>query len=305
MSLMSDALYGKRGLNPPQAAQMNALQYRFYYELLEQMACSLYRWENLPSELDERFMELALFNRGLCLFFEDDSFDRYFATWATPSGTINMYQNPTRFMAYGADGFNRLLDAEDCVPIWNNYLRRPDINAMRIFARRLADIDRTLDVNLAAQKMPVLVTCPESLRLTVKNLLKQWNGNEPVVVGDPEVISRLEIAYLSPNVPYIGDKLLDAHREVWSQVMTYFGISNNNVDKAERVQAAEVDANNGQIVANRLTRLKIRRMACKQINRKYGLEVWVDFDNDVSSLNEDYLLLVDPEGENAEEVLEV
>ena len=28
-----------------QSAEMNNLQYRMYYEMLEQMSCSVYRWE--------------------------------------------------------------------------------------------------------------------------------------------------------------------------------------------------------------------------------------------------------------------
>lgn len=41
---------GKR--NTWQSAEMNNLQYRMYYEMLEQMACAIYRWEGLPTEID-------------------------------------------------------------------------------------------------------------------------------------------------------------------------------------------------------------------------------------------------------------
>ena len=61
------------------------------------------------------------------------------------------------------------------------------------------------------------------------------------------------------------------------------------------MQSAEVEANNGQIEANRLIRLNCRREACKQINRKYGLEVWCDMNKDISTDNMNTLLMVDPE----------
>ena len=146
----------KKRKNIWQSAEMNNLQYRMYYEMLEQMACAIYRWEGLPPEIDQRFLELTLFNRGMSVFFWDDEYDAYFATMGAPSGQINMYQNPLSYIAYGTNGFHRRLKSTECVPIWNNYLRRPDINAMRIYARRLADIDRTIDVNLMAQKMPMI-----------------------------------------------------------------------------------------------------------------------------------------------------
>ena len=60
------------------------------------------------------------------------------------------------------------------------------------------------------------------------------------------------------------------------------------------MQSAEVEANNGQIEANRLIRLNCRREACKQINRKYGLQMWCDMNKDVSSDNMNLLLMADP-----------
>ena len=83
--------------------------------------------------------------------------------------------------------------------------------------------------------------------------------------------------------------------------MTYLGIQNTNISKAERVQSAEVSANDGQIEASRLVRLNCRRMACEEINRKYGLSVWCDMNADISSQNMNYLLMVDPEQQNEEE----
>lgn len=276
----------KRSKKAWQSAEMNNLQYRMYYEMLEQMACSVYRWEGLPPEIDQRFLELTLFNRGLSVFFYDEKdYDSYFATMGAPSGTINMYQNPTQYIAYGSNGFHRRMTASECVPIWNNYLRRPDTNAMRIYARRLADIDRTIDVNLAEQKMPMFITCPESQRLTVQNLMKQYMGNEPIIIGADGMFDPSQMQYLHSGAPFIVDKLLEAKFTIWSEIMTYMGIDNQNIQKAERVQTAEVQANMGQIEANRLIRLNCRRMACKEINRKYGLEVWCDFNKDISTDN--------------------
>lgn len=276
----------KRNKKAWQSAEMNNLQYRMYYEMLEQMACSVYRWEGLPPEIDQRFLELTLFNRGLSVFFYDEAeYGAYFATMGAPSGTINMYQNPTSYIAYGSNGFHRYIKASDCAPIWNNYLRRPDINAMRIYARRLADIDRTIDVNLAEQKMPMFITCPESQRLTVENLMKQYMGNEPIVIGADGMFDPSQMQYLHSGAPFIVDKLLEAKFTIWAEIMTYLGIDNQNIQKAERVQTAEVQANSGQIEANRLIRLNCRRMACKEINRKYGLQVWCDFNKDISTEN--------------------
>lgn len=284
-----------------QSAAMNDLQYQFYYEWLEQMACSIYRWEGLPAEIDQRFLEMTLFNRGLSVFFLDEEYNAFFACEGAPSGQINMYQNPLRYIAYGANGFRRNLASTECVAIWNNYLRRPDMVAMQIYARRLADIDRTIDVNLAAQKTPIFAIVPESQRMTVQQLMQQWVGNEPIIIGADGIFDPSDISYLTSNAPFITPDLLKAKQTIWAEIMTYLGINNTSISKAERVQAAEVASNDGQIEASRLVRLNCRRMACQEINRKYGLEVWCDMNTDVSSENMNFLLMADPSGMNESE----
>lgn len=293
MGIMRDWIDGKhvkKNKKRWQSAEMNELQFQFYYNWLEQISCSIWQWENLPPEIDQRFLELALYNCGLSLFFYDDEYGHFFSTWATPSGKINMYMNPIRYIAYGADGFRRDLSIDQCVPIWNNYLRMPDVNAMTLYARRLADIDRTLDVNLAGQKMPVLLCTSEAQRLTVQNLVKQWFGNEPVIVGTTELLQNSDISYVRADVPYIADKLIKDKMSIWSEIMTYIGIDNINIQKDSRVQSAEVNSNAGQIEASRLIKANCRRQACEQINRMYELDVWCDFNHDISSINFNTLL---------------
>lgn len=67
---------------------------------------------------------------------------------------------------------------------------------MRIYARRLADIDRTVDVNLMSQKMPIFAVVPESQRLTIQNLMKQYVGNEPIIVGADGMFDRRRLPTL-------------------------------------------------------------------------------------------------------------
>lgn len=151
---------GKR--NTWQSAEMNNLQYRMYYEMLEQMACAIYRWEGLPTEIDQRFLELTLFNRGMSVFSGMTSTMLISLRWAHRLGRLTCTRIRLRISHTALTAFIVRLKSTECVPIWNNYLRRPDINAMRIYARRLADIDRTVDVNLMSQKMPIFAVVPES-----------------------------------------------------------------------------------------------------------------------------------------------
>lgn len=70
---------------------------RMYQRLIEMLAISRFKWINLPKGIDERFIEMTLFERGLVIFFPDKKKHRWMATQATYNGKINNYYNPTKF----------------------------------------------------------------------------------------------------------------------------------------------------------------------------------------------------------------
>lgn len=269
-----------------QSAELNDQQQLFYEVWITELSCSRFTWQNLPDEVSPRFMELMLYYDGLAVFFREGVFyDKYFCTQATALGRLNVYYDPKGFTAYGPGGFHKRMSAKNCVPIWNNYTRTPTWLMTQIYARRLANIDRTFDVNLNMQKMPAFVRCEESQKLTVQNLIDQWQGNAPIIFGDNLSLQGVELGYITPNIDYKGDQLLAAKTRVWAEMMSWLGINNAPQEKKERVQTAEVEANDEQIEASRLSALDCRREACKAINRKYGLDVWCDANTDFSSAN--------------------
>ena len=52
---------------------------------------------------------------------------------------------------------------------------------MELFALRLYEAERTCDVNIKAQKTPIILKGDESLKLTLKNLFNNYDGNQPVI----------------------------------------------------------------------------------------------------------------------------
>ena len=68
--------------------------------------------------------------------------------------------------------------------------------------------------------------------------------------------------------------------------MTFLGINNANQDKKERLVVAEVSANDSEIMMARKIALDSRQLACEQINKKYGLNVSVEWNVDVDKMAE-------------------
>ena len=131
-----------------------------------------------------------------------------------------------------------------------------------MFARRLYNIDRIIDINANAQKTPVLVLGNEKQRLTLLNLYKEYDG---IIFGDKNLdINALKA--LSTNAPYVCDKLYQLKTQIWNEALTYLGISNINIQKKERLITDEVTRNQGGTIASRYSRLETRRQAVEKIN---------------------------------------
>ena len=282
----------KRDLQFCESAYMNNRTYLQYYNRLTELAISMFEWQNLPETIDQRFLEMCLFCDGMCVFFQDEVLG-YLSLQCMIGGKLNVYRIPMERRAYATNGYQRELDGTNSVIIFNNYLRTNSMLDVEMFSKRLYNLDRAIDVNANAQKTPVLIQCDENQRLTMKNLYKQYEGNEPFIFGSKGLDAN-GLKVLQTGAPYVADKLYELKTQIWNEALTYLGISNINVVKKERMITDEVTRNQGGTVASRYSRLESRRQACKQINEMFGLDIWVNYREDFQDIEEQ-------ENENEEE----
>ena len=141
---------------------------------------------------------------------------------------------------------------------------------MELFALRLYEAERTADVNIKAQKTPVLLLMDEKQRLTMENLYSQYEGNRPVIFGDKNSLGENVIKAINTQAPFIADKIIDYKKEIWNEALTFLGINNIMVDKKERLITDEANSNNELINLNLQSCLAPRQEACRQFNEKFG-----------------------------------
>lgn len=264
------------------ALMANGATYVQYYNRLMELSMSMFEWKNLPDTVDERYLELGLFSSGCMIFFKDDVIGEL-ALNMTYQGGFDIYGEPTRRRAYSRyNQFQTTLDKDNSVIIWNNMLRTNSALDVQMFAYRLYNLDRIVDINANAQKTPVLITCDEKQKLTMKNLYMQYEGNYPVIFGDNNLdIKSLNV--LKTDAPFVSDKIYDLKVKIWNEALTYLGISNINTTKKERMITDEVIRNQGGTIASRYSRLESRRRAVKKINKMFGLNITVDYREDFQS----------------------
>lgn len=285
----------RKDLGFVESAYMNNRTFQQYYNRLTELALSLFEWKNLPSSVDARFLEMCLYKDGKAIFFKDEVLG-YLGLQCTINGELNVYRIPINRRAYAVNGYQKQLNENDSVIIYNNYIRTSSMLDVEMFSKRLYNLDRAIDVNANAQKTPVLIQCDENQRLIMKNLYKQYEGNEPFIFGTKGLDANA-LKVLQTGAPYVADKLYELKTQLWNEALTYLGISNINTVKKERMITDEVARNQGGVVASRYSRLEARRQACKQINEMFGLDIWVDY-------REDSQDIVEEQNNNEEEEIE-
>lgn len=278
-----------------ESALLNNATYVDYFYRMREIWLNLFKWENIPEEIDRRFFELMLFERGSIAFFYDDVLGYVSLPWQQ-IGNPDIYGNPKKIRATSITGYSRFLNKNNSVIVWNNYSRSTPLFTIKLFAYRLYETQRSIDVNIINQKNPKIVGSPESQRLTFENLFKNIGGNAPVVYVsdtiDADCIKQFDL-----TVPYTADKM-DIHKNmIWNEFLTWCGIENSNQDKKERLVANEVGSNYGNVEISRNTCLQARKTACKQINSMFGLNIDVSFNSELITMLNSPEIFYDVKGE--------
>lgn len=266
-----------------EAFLQNQRTYLQYVNRLTELSISMYDWKNLPDTIDARFLELALFNDGMAVFFKDEVMG-YLGLQVMIGGALDVYRIPITRTAFAQNGYQMKLDQSNSVIIFNNMLHTNSILDVQEMSKRLYEIQRTIDVNVIQQKTPKIITCTENQRLVMKNLYAQYMGNEPFIFGDKN-LDLSGIKTLDTTSPYVADKLYELKTQYWNEALTYLGISNVNTVKKERMITDEVQRNLGGTIASRYSRLFMRQQACEQINKMFGLNISVDYREDMQVLD--------------------
>lgn len=258
------------------AAYRNNITFQYYYNLLKSLAMCCFEWHNLPLEIDERFLELTLFETGMAVFFKDEILEGYVALTTEIEGPLNVYRIPMRRRAYAPNGYNVVLNSDNSVLIFNNLLHTNMVNDIMVFAIKLADIDMTIQTNVKAQKTPMIIRTTQEQQLVLKNFYEQYEGNVPFIFADSKFqMNPLEV--LKTDAPFVAEELQFLKMQIYSEALAYLGIESDPSLKKERLVADEISNSMGNVLANRYNRLKARNQACDMINKMFGLDIYVTY----------------------------
>lgn len=269
------------------SAGMNNRTYKQYFDRLVDIAVSSFKWENLPDGIDPRFLEVTLFYNGQIALFKDEELGQFLALPYSNNGLLDVYNNPVSYRAYANNGYQKELTNKDSIICYNNMMRTTSVLDAENYAFRLYQLERTLDVNVNAQKTPVVVRCSENQRLVLKNLYMKYDGNQPFIFGDKDLDMKA-MQVLRTDAPYLVDRLQQAKAVLWNEALTYFGIANVSSEKKERLISDEVSRGMGGVFAARHSRLQARQKAAEAFNVMFGTNIKVSFNDVLEEGSEPY-----------------
>lgn len=283
-----------RQINNPQGNREAMIQ-RMYVRKLSSVAANRFKWTGLPKEIDIRFLEMTLLYFALSIFYYDNEYNKYFALRSGGYSYLNMLNNPTSFTVVGNGAFRgRTLSAlrdtptgKMAVPIWANYMRTPDLDVINIYATRLANLERTIEINSENARQSKFILSTQNQRLSFVNIDRQvQDGSNLIEVNNASVDDLQFYKVLDLEIDPTSIEKLDIVRDrQWNKCMTLLGIDSANQDKKERLVADEVSANDDQTSTFRFEALNARRIACEQINDHYpDLNISVEYNTEVERM---------------------
>lgn len=273
---------GNRNRRFKDSAMLNSLIFNYYFQKLLDIAVAVFNYEGLPADIDVGYLEYLLISRGAAVVTYDNAADQFIVLQLAEIIEYNYAHKPYKYRGIAPiTGYqSEELSSKNSVVFYNNLSMLPSYDDLFEFARRLYNLQSTIDINVNAQKTPVLVKATENQRLTMINLYQQYDGNQPFIFADKS-LDLDGLSVLSTNAPFVADKLDELKSKTWNEALTYLGVSNVSINKKERLIIDEVVRSQGGVIASRFSRLQARQTAIEQFNKIYGTSASVEFREDV------------------------
>lgn len=261
------------------AMLLNSRTYIDYLERMKKIALSMFEWVNLPNSMNARYLEMCLYYKGQAALLYDEN-NGYINTQAADSGYINIYGLPTKINCFSYS-YNTMRDlyvpdttgqeiTDECILVMNNYERIPTCATIELFAKRLAEAQRSADININAMRTPILIRTDKNQELSMRNTYAQYEGNTPVLFADKYQLNPDDIKVFKTDAPFIAKDIMEYKVQIWNEFLTFIGVSNLS-EKRERLITSEIDSNNELVNLNLQSYLAPRKKACQEFNEKYGL----------------------------------
>lgn len=271
-----------------------------YFKLLTNKCLSLFKWENLPETVDERFLMTQLILNGKVCWFNHQG--RIYALNGAPGGEPNVYYEPQTFIvanpiigsktltirnkdgSESIDGLDGVLMALTDI----DYELTPAAHGglyglIYQTAGLLADNISSLNIAQINGRATVAFTADtEALAESAEEVLKDIYSGKPYRVLSEDILNKITATPLSNS----GENntimtLIEAHQYILASFYNEIGIAGQWNMKRERVNTAETELMTGSLDVSVYNMIKNLKDAVEKINELFGTDIKVELNEDV------------------------
>ena len=253
--------------------------YDMYFRQMLTLAENVFKFSNLPENIDLAFLNRILVRNGAIAWFKDEDL----GVIALPYSSVmskDVYGRPNSIMVEGENGYIRNLKntakkTEFVIMYDNNSLYPIYLDICQI-AERIALCVRTEDVNIKQQRTPRIWKTPQDKKLSIQRAVDNIDAfSDTVETYESTKLQDLS-AILAP-APYVSDKIDQHLDKLWAEFFRLIGVANLQEQKKERLIRDEMVVSQGGTVASRFSRFNPRERAVEKINELFGTNIEVSY----------------------------
>lgn len=272
----------------------------YWTNRLTEIVLNIFKWDNLPDEINQQAMIKTIMLNGYAIFFKDRQLDMYYCLDGAITG-VDVYGYPSVAKPISKNSsitFDDYAINKDCVVIYANKTRTSARLIIDEYVEKLAEIDLAIELNTKAMKHPIVFKTNEQKKETFESLLRQYEDNWYIIASDKQldIENSLEVINLDVNALEILN-LIKEKESVLNDFYNIFGVT-STVEKRERVVSGEINVQLQQTAVNTNTWLSCQKLACEQINKMFSLNVDVNRIEFSDTSNIDPEQKEESEGEN-------
>jgi hypothetical protein len=268
----------------------------YYREQLLRELSHLFKWEGLPSTVPQDYLERSLVREGYVLYYADENIGHDVLVAAVNG--YNRHNLPTSARTYATTTNNEVLPTitrnikrledgptvikefnpqTDGVLISNMEYGQSSQAIVNHYAERLALAEQAFDTNLLWANIPYIFQANgNDMKLTIEKMFSDIFSGKPFIITDKEMfLDNTDRTGVPTGINFIGKELMDIKNEIYMQFHKTVGIKTAGVDKAERVNVAEVKSNSQHTQTVLEIMLSERRKAAENINAFFDTNIIV------------------------------
>lgn len=274
--------------------------FRFYFKQLTNIAASLFKWENLPSTVDERFLMENLILCGKVCWTQFNS--NIYALNGNIGGEPNVYYEPQFFIianpilgskevrirnrdgSDSIDGLEGILMGLTDVDHFTDIGKNGGLHGL-IYQTAGLLADNTSSINCAqinGRATVAFTADSEALATTAEEVLKDIYAGKPYRVLSQDILEKIQVNPLvQSGTNQTITTLIEARRSIYQDFYNQLGIGYQGNSKRERVNTAEVGLMRGCLDISLSNMIKNLKADLEKVNELFGTDIRVEVNEDV------------------------